>query len=88
MYTINSNSGKISHGTKKYVVDTASDILELPINDAAPGSLAFVIDTSTYYMLNHQGQWKKVTLSSGSGSGSGGGGTESPDDIIYDGGII
>lgn len=53
MYTINSNSGKISHGTKKYIVDTASDILELPTNDAAPGSLAFVIDTSTYYMLNH-----------------------------------
>lgn len=87
MYTINSNSGKVAHGIKKYIVDTANDILELPTKDAAPGSLAFVIDNSNYYMLNHQGQWKKVNLSAGSGGG-GGDTPDMPEDIIYDGGLV
>lgn len=88
MYTINSNSGKVAHGIKKYIVDTANDILELPTKDAAPGSLAFVIDNSNYYMLNHQGQWKKVNLGAGSGTGGGGDTPDMPEDIIYDGGLV
>ena len=89
MYTINSNSGKVSHGIKKFIVDTVDDIFELPIADTAAGSTAFVIENSTYYMLNNQKQWKKVNLgTSGGGSGGGSDTPVLPDEIIYDGGIV
>lgn len=83
MFSIFSNSGQINYGQKQYLLDFESDIAELPAN-ATPGDIAFVIETSKYYMLNHQKQWVKVTLANG---GSGGGDTPI-DEIVYNGGLV
>ena len=74
--TVHSPDNRSAYGIKKFVCDAESDIANLPIT-CAVGSTAFVIDTSNEYMLNHQGQWKKVQTN---GSSSG--------DIIYDGGDV
>ena len=80
MFTILSNSGKPADYITEYLLDTAADVANLPTS-GAPGSKAFVIEDSTYYMLNHAKTWVKVNLASGGGGNSGGG------EIIYDGGV-
>lgn len=77
--SIFSNSGIKAYNLKNYIVDTVDDIANLPTG-SHPGSTAFVVATSEYYMLNNQKKWKKVILSSGSG------GTSSASDEIWDGG--
>jgi hypothetical protein len=52
MFSLFSNSGKRASYTHEYIVDTPSDIANLP-TDVKPGSKAFVISNSTYYMMNH-----------------------------------
>jgi hypothetical protein len=86
MFSILSNRGKVAYGQKEFVVDLASEISSLPTK-CTPGSTAFVIETSQYYMLNNQRQWVKVNLASGSGTGGGG---DLPEDgeVIYNGGVI
>lgn len=79
MYTVSRRGG---YGPKKYIVDLESDISSLPTHGIPPGSIAFVIEKSIHYMLNNQRRWVKVELSTG---GSGG---ETPDEIIYDGGLL
>lgn len=71
------------YGIKHYYADTYNDIVEIPIKDTAPGSTVFVIDTSTYYMLNNQKKWISVQLSTGGGGGGTPGG-----EIIYEGGGV
>ena len=85
MFSLFSNSGKRAYYTHEYIVDTPSDIANLP-TDVKPGSKAFVISDSTYYMMNHQKQWIKVNL----GNTGGGGGSDDPtvDEIIYEGGGV
>ena len=89
MYSISANRNKVAYDTKKFIVDFVSDIPTLP-TDCAPGSTAFVIESSTHYMLNNYKQWVEVEL--GSSGGSSGGGTGDGDDVItnviYDGGVI
>jgi hypothetical protein len=53
MAFIYSNSGKTAYGVKKYVVDTVSEIVNLPTNITI-GSTVFVIENSSSYMLNSQ----------------------------------
>ena len=65
-FSIYSNSGKIAYGIKNFIVDTPSDIENLPTS-IMPGCTAFAIETSTYYMLNHQKEWIEVTLAGGAG---------------------
>ena len=77
MFTILSNSGKPADYITEYLLDTAADVANLPTS-GAPGSKAFVIADSTYYMLNHAKTWVKVNLASGNSSGG---------EIIYDGGV-
>lgn len=79
MFSVFKNSGKIIYGQKDFIVDLETDVPALPV-DCSVGSLAFVIDTSQYYMLNHSKQWIKVTLQSG-------GGTDI-ESVIYNGGIV
>ena len=78
-----SNAGKTAYGIKAYVLDTVDDLVRIDPANLYPGSTAFIIDSSTHYMLNNKKVWMKVDL----GSGSGGGGT-TPDHITYDGGVV
>lgn len=71
--TIYSN-GQRANMVREFVVDTEADIASINTSQLLPGSTCFVIEQSQWYMLNHQYQWKPVTLSGISG------------DVIYDGG--
>ena len=80
---IYSNRGYVSHGIKHYKISDKSKLKEIQIAQAAPGSTAFVIEDSTYYMLNSKKQWIAITPC----------GKRSPADNpneeqIYDGGDI
>ena len=44
--------------THQYMVDTASDISALPLNE--PGSAALIVDTSEVYILNNAKEWVKL----------------------------
>ena len=70
-----------NYGVKHYRADTEADIRDIDVSSASMGSTVFVIDTSTYYMLNGDKQWVIVNL------GSSGGGDDS-DHIIYEGGGV
>ena len=82
-YTMTFSNGQIPNQVKAYTVDTKADIDSIDISQILPGSRAFVIDDSQWYMLNNSWKWKPVDLGSGSG---GGGGSEDTDHIYYDGG--
>lgn len=84
MFSLFSNSGKRIPYTHEFIVDSSSDIASLPTNVKA-GSMAFVINDSTYYMMNHNNTWVKINVNSG------GGGNDTPsedDEIRYDGGGV
>ena len=85
MFSILSNRGKVAYGQKQFVVDFVSEVSSLPTK-CTPGSIAFVIETSQYYMLNNQRQWIEVNLASGSGTG--GGDLPEADAVIYNGGMV
>lgn len=85
MYTIRANSNRIAYGVKRYTLDTIDDLKKLNISTAFPGSTAFIVETSTRYILNNKKQWIKSSNSSGEGDSSGGG---SSGDEYYDGGSI
>lgn len=84
MYTIRANSNRIAYGVKRYTLDTIDDLKKLNISTAFPGSTAFIVETSTRYILNNKKQWIKSSNSGGGGSSSGG----SSGDDYYDGGSI
>lgn len=52
-------SGKVQYNVVTLAVDTEADIATLS-TDYAPGSTAFVIETSTAYMLNGEHIWKEL----------------------------
>ena len=45
---------------KNFICDDTADVADLPTHDR-PGCTAYVIATDSKYMLNHQGQWIKIT---------------------------
>lgn len=49
-----SNSGKVNYNLKELLCDTFGD---LPVDDIAIGSKAYVIDEKKYYILNSMFQW-------------------------------
>lgn len=59
MYSLYANDDDILYGIQKYIVDTEEDMENLP-NHTRAGSTAFVIETSTTYILNHSKEWKKI----------------------------
>ena len=73
------SNGSVPNQIKEFVVDTDDQLSTIDISQILPGSRAFVINTSQWYMLNHQGQWQTIDW------GGGGGGSEY-DHIIYNGG--
>lgn len=82
MYSMSRQNGRIAYGVKHFVCDIDDDILSLP-KDCEVGSTAFVIGTSSQYMLNNKKEWVQYQSNSGGGSCPDPGG-----DIIYDGGVI
>ena len=59
MYSLYANDDNISYGIQKFILDTEEDIEFLPIS-AKPGSSALVIDTSSFYILNHSKKWVEL----------------------------
>lgn len=96
MISIGANGQKIAYGIKHYNLDTEADLEKLPTRNEKMGCTAFVIETSTYYMLDSSYKWIEITPFGKAviEGGDGGGGDiivppdDSDDDIIYDGGII
>lgn len=70
-----------NYGIKHYYADTYADILSIPLEDTAIGSTVFVIDTSTYYMLNSEKRWVSVNLGSSNSEGTTG-------HVVYEGGGV
>ena len=59
MYSLYANDDNISYGIQKFVLDTDSDITNLPV-DIKPGSSALIINSSNIYVLNHEKKWIKI----------------------------
>lgn len=87
MISIRANSRRIAYGVKQYTVDEEADLEKIVLSTTSPGSIAFVLETSTKYVLNNKREWVKVKSSS-SGSSNGSGGGSSGGDGDYDGGSI
>lgn len=92
---IKRNSNKIAYGIKHYTFDTEADLLSNRFITIQPGSTAFIVDTSTTFILNEAYQWIKIKSSNNNSEGgntppdSGGNGNEGEnDDIIWDGGDV
>ncbi len=43
---------------KKYIMDSAEDVANLP--KCCPGSVALSVDGGTVYMVNASGEWKEM----------------------------
>lgn len=80
---IRANGRKITYGIKHFNLDTKNDFSKLNQYVLVPGCTAFVIDTSTKYVLNNKMKWVEVKKYNGSSSGGGNSGDED-----YDGGSI
>lgn len=87
MISVRANSRRIAYGVKQYTVDKEADLEKIILSTTSPGSIAFVLETSTKYVLNNKKEWVKIKSSSSS-SGSGSGGGSSGGDGDYDGGSI
>lgn len=64
-----SQSGHTSYGLIEYVLDNESDMDDLPV-DSPIGSTAFVISTTSSYMINSKGEWIKMNTTNTSSSTS------------------
>ncbi len=67
--SIFSNGDITAYNVKHYIIDTIDDINKLSTN-IHPGSTAFIVETSEYYMLNNKQNWQKVQLNNNNSSGS------------------
>lgn len=79
---IYSSSGCRAYGIKSFVFDSFDDMMKE--DNAHKGDTAFIIETSQYYMLNHNNVWVEIFPY---GTGESGGGT-STQHVIYDGGTV
>lgn len=59
MINLYSQNGDVQYNIREYVVDTESEIDNLP-KDAAMGSIALVLSTTELFMLDGQGKWVKI----------------------------
>lgn len=87
MFNLISTSGKTAYGVKEFALDLESDLASIDVSICNPGSVAFIIENSKYYMLNSAKQWVTVQLASGGGGGNSGG-DDGPEEVIYNGGLI
>lgn len=59
-FYMSKQSNREDYKHREYIVDTEADIADLPVDDNAPGSTAFVIETSAVYMFNTEGEWIEI----------------------------
>lgn len=59
MFTITKEKDRHTNNIQEFICDFEIDINNLPI-DIAAGSTAFVIESSSAYMLNNNKQWVKI----------------------------
>lgn len=59
MFGYINQSGQVQYNVVELVVDKEVDILTLPTS-YAPGSTAFVIETSKAYMLSNEHNWEEL----------------------------
>lgn len=81
MFTIARNSNKIAYGIKHFVVDTETELEEIPLRNVYPGSTAIVTSKSIRYMLNNKKEWIQITSNR---SNSGGSGSDDPNNPYPD----
>jgi hypothetical protein len=86
MINIHANGNRVSYGIKHYDLDTMDDLEKLKKKTLTPGTTAFIIDKSKYFMLNGKHEWVEINPY-GMGSSNNSGGSEG-NDGIYDGGSI
>ena len=70
MINLYKQDGETLYGIKEYILDSTSDVQNLPTN-VKIGSTALVISTSDIYMLNGSKQWVLIGGNPSSGGGSG-----------------
>ena len=83
MITISANGNRPAYGIKEYTLDTKEDLTKLTTRSATPGSKAFVIETSKYYMLNGKKEWVEIKPYGNSIFDG-----DEDEEIIYDGGSV
>lgn len=59
MIQLFSENGEIIYGNKKYILDSPEDLDTFECN-SVQGSIAFIISTGEYYVLNGAKQWIKI----------------------------
>lgn len=64
MIQLFSENGEIIYGNKKYILDSPEDLDTFECN-SVQGSIAFIISTGEYYVLNGAKQWIKIDKKEG-----------------------
>lgn len=59
MIIATATSGHTLYNLKEYILDSADDLQDLPV-DCPMGSSAFIIATSQTYMINSSGEWVEI----------------------------
>lgn len=65
-YCVIRNNNKYIYNLVEIICDLDSDVTDIPTT-FSPGSKIFVVDSSSYYMLNASKEWKKLAATTGEG---------------------
>lgn len=65
-YCVIRNNNKYIYNLVEIICDLESDVVSIPTT-FSPGSKVFVVDSSSYYMLNASKEWKKLVATTGEG---------------------
>lgn len=85
MVNIHSNGNKTAYGIKHYDLDAFEDLEKISVRNLTPGSTVFIINSSTYYMLNGKRRWVKINPY---GMNDGSSDSDLPKDVTYEGGVV
>lgn len=58
MYAVRAHDGDIEYGVNEYVCDTVEDLESLP--RCKMGSTVLVLDTSSVYVKDGNGDWREI----------------------------
>lgn len=59
MITLIKENNRQKYNIKEFVLDNEEEVLNLPI-DVEVGSLAYVINSGNFYMINSKKEWKLI----------------------------
>lgn len=63
-YCVIRNNNKYIYNLVEIICDLESDVVSIPTT-FSPGSKVFVVESSSYYMLNASKEWKKLAKTGG-----------------------